>query len=146
MSKERSRKRSEGRIGNRWIGVDLDGTLAQWDGWKGHDYIGAPIPAMLDRVKRWIKMDIEVRIFTARASVPEHIEPVEKWLKDNGLAGLRVTNEKDYRMLQLWDDRCVQVIPNTGELIKNATWVEPAKEPEVTIDDDSTKTDDATST
>jgi len=53
---------------------------------------------------------------------------VQKWLKENGLPNVRVTNEKDYRMLQLWDDRCIQVIPNTGELIKNATWVEPPKE------------------
>ena len=127
MSTGKSKKRRESRIGNRWIGVDLDGTLAMWDGWKGHEHIGEPIPAMLERVKRWIKMDIEVRVFTARASVPEHIEPVEKWLKKNGLGGLRVTNEKDYRMLQLWDDRCVQVIPNSGELIKNVHWVEPAK-------------------
>ncbi len=127
MSKEKSRSRAEGRIGNRWIGVDLDGTLAEWDGWKGHQHIGDPIPAMLERVKRWIKMDIEVRVFTARASVPEHIAPVERWLEKHGLGSLRVTNEKDYRMLQLWDDRCIQVIPNTGELIKNVTWVEPAK-------------------
>lgn len=141
MSKVKSRNRAEGRIGNRWIGVDLDGTLAQWDGWKGHQYIGAPVPAMLERVKRWIKMDIEVRVFTARASVPEHIPAVEEWLEKNGLPGLRVTNEKDYRMLQLWDDRCIQVIPNTGELIKNATWVEPAKniEPEPAPDSSADK-------
>ena len=88
-------------------------------------------------------MDIEVRIFTARASVPEHIEPVEKWLKDNGLPALRVTNEKDYRMLQLWDDRCIQVIPNSGELIKKATWVEPPKESETPNDTDLNKPDKA---
>jgi len=80
---------------------------------------------MLQRVQRWIKMDIEVRIFTARASVDEHIPAVENWLEKNGLGGLKVTNQKDYKMLQLWDDRCVQVIPNTGELVKNATWVQP---------------------
>lgn len=70
-------------------------------------------------------MDIEVRIFTARASVAEHIPPVEQWLEKHGLGGLQVTNQKDYKMLQLWDDRCVQVIPNSGELVKNATWVQP---------------------
>jgi hypothetical protein len=26
-----------------WIGVDLDGTLAHYDGWKGIDHIGEPI-------------------------------------------------------------------------------------------------------
>ena len=109
-TQQEQRDRREKRIGDRWIGVDLDGTLAEWDGWKGHEHIGPPIPAMLERVKRWIKMDIEVRIFTARASVPDHIPPVEQWLEKNGLGGLRVTNQKDYKMLQLWDDRCVQVL------------------------------------
>ena len=136
MGTRKSKRRKESRIGNRWIGVDLDGTLAHWDGWKGHEHIGEPIPAMVERVKRWIKMDIEVRIFTARASIPEHTIPVEKWLARNGLGGLRVTNEKDYRMLQLWDDRCVQVVPNTGEQIKNSHWVEPAP---ATGDDKSDK-------
>lgn len=125
------KERREKRIGDRWIGVDLDGTLAEWDGWKGHEHIGPPVPAMLERVKRWIKMDIEVRIFTARASVEEHIPPVEKWLENNGLGGLQVTNQKDYKMLQLWDDRCVQVIPNSGELVKNATWVQPKADGEL---------------
>jgi hypothetical protein len=34
-------------------------------------------------------------------------------------------------MLQLWDDRCVQVIPNSGELVKNATWVRPGEDGEL---------------
>lgn len=34
-----------------WIGVDLDGTLAFYDSWRGIDHIGAPIPLMLQRVK-----------------------------------------------------------------------------------------------
>ena len=122
------KKQEEKRIGDKWIGVDLDGTLAEWDGWHGHQHVGEPIPLMLDRVKRWISMGIEVRIFTARASIPGHEVPVQKWLAKHGLAGLQVTNEKDYKMLQLWDDRCIQVIPNTGELVKNANWVPPPVE------------------
>jgi len=27
-----------------WVGVDLDGTLAHYDGWKGADHIGEPGP------------------------------------------------------------------------------------------------------
>lgn len=30
-----------------WIGVDLDGTLAVYDEWRGVSHIGAPVPAML---------------------------------------------------------------------------------------------------
>ena len=38
-----------------WIGVDLDGTLAHYKGWKGRDHIGEPIPAMMQRVKQWLE-------------------------------------------------------------------------------------------
>ena len=53
-----------------WIGVDLDGTLAYHDTWKGHEHIGEPIPAMLQRVKDWLDRGLTVKIFTAR--VCEH--------------------------------------------------------------------------
>ncbi|MCK5707345.1 MAG: hypothetical protein KAI43_06790 [Candidatus Aureabacteria bacterium] len=101
-----------------WIGVDLDGTLAQYDKWKGPNHIGKPIPKMLKRVKEWIDKGQKVKIFTARAMDKEHIPPIKKWLEENGLGKLEVTNIKDYSMITLYDDRCVQVITNTGELIK----------------------------
>jgi hypothetical protein len=114
---------------NGWIGVDLDGTLAEYDFFRGDTHIGPPIPAMLERVKGWLAEGREVRIFTARASEPvDHndirrppvprpvaIKAVEDWcLKHLGVV-LPVTNVKDQRMDQLWDDRVVQVIRNTGE-------------------------------
>ena len=97
-----------------WIGVDLDGTLAHYDGWKGPDHIGDPVPAMLTRVRGWISGGREVRIFTARASVPEQIPPIQEWLNKWGLGGLQITNVKDFGMVELWDDRCVRVVPNSG--------------------------------
>ncbi|MCL6414703.1 hypothetical protein MIB92_03485 [Aestuariirhabdus sp. Z084] len=100
---------------NGWIGVDLDGTLAQYDRWRGADHIGDPIEPMLIRVKGWIRQGIEVRIFTARASVPEYIPPVKQWLLENDLGDLEVTNQKDFSMAELWDDRCIQVARNQGE-------------------------------
>ncbi len=56
---------------NGWIGVDLDGTLARYDGWVGVMHVGDPVPAMLDRVQRWLEQGLDVRIFTARVSRPE---------------------------------------------------------------------------
>lgn len=104
---------------NGWIGVDLDGTLAHSDGsWKGPHHIGAPIPLMVRRVREWLVAGIEVRIVTARVSYGDDdgTRPyIEKWcLKHLGQV-LTVTNEKDYDMTELWDDRAVQVIPNTGQ-------------------------------
>lgn len=52
--------------GSGWIGVDLDGTLAEYDGWKGPSHIGKPIEPMVARVKEWLKEGKDVRIFTAR--------------------------------------------------------------------------------
>ncbi len=101
---------------NSWIGVDLDGTLAEYDAWRGSSYIGPPIKKMVDRVKKWIAEGKEVRIFTARVSQPDYPEHIiHDWLQKQGLPKLKVTNEKDYGMIELWDDRCVQVIENTGE-------------------------------
>ncbi|MFA5257654.1 MAG: hypothetical protein WC360_05830, partial [Opitutales bacterium] len=68
-----------------WIGVDLDGTLAYFNGWRGFGHIGKPVPGMKARVLEWIAQGFEFKIFTARASVPEGIEPIKKWLAENGL-------------------------------------------------------------
>lgn len=120
---------------NGWIGVDLDGTLAFYDHWRGPEHIGDPIPEMLDRVKNWLSEGRDVRIFTARVDggtvalsmgnadgescrnidvVRSHIE---RWCERYVGQVLPVTNQKDYGMIELWDDRCVQVIPNTGRTI-----------------------------
>lgn len=97
-----------------WIGVDLDGTLAHYDGWHGADHIGEPIPKMLLRVRLWLSQGKQVKVFTARAAVPEQIPYVRKWLDELGLEEVGITNEKDFGMIELWDDRCVQVKINTG--------------------------------
>lgn len=102
-----------------WIGVDLDGTLAHYDGW-GDGSIGEPIPLMMERVKKWIDNGVEVKIFTARASRDEEIHKVKAWLQQHGLPDLEVTNVKDFKMIELWDDRAVQVYPNTGEALQEA--------------------------
>jgi hypothetical protein len=104
--------------GSPWIGVDLDGTLAhdlKGKDNEGFDQIGSPIKPMLNRVKRWIAEGKTVKIFTARAASPRQIVAVKKWLVQHGLPDLEVTNAKDLQMIELWDDRCVQVTTNLGE-------------------------------
>ena len=100
-----------------WIGVDLDGTLAHYDRWRGMEHIGAPVVPMLLRVRQWLADGRSVRIMTARVSGPDHTSArsaIESWcLKHLGVV-LPVTNAKDFDMLELWDDRAVQVYPNTG--------------------------------
>lgn len=101
-----------------WIGVDLDGTLAEYHEWEGMDHIGKPVAAMVDRVKAWIEAGRKVKVFTARVSGPGFDEAiVHAWLEENGLPKLEVTNVKDFAMIECWDDRCIQVEPNTGRRV-----------------------------
>jgi len=110
-----------------WIGVDLDGTLAVYDGWKGPTHIGEPIPLMCDRVRKWLSDGVEVKIFTARVShdgTRERIKDavnasnaIDTWCRKQFGQELEITNMKDYDLLELWDDRCVQVAPNSGEVV-----------------------------
>jgi hypothetical protein len=99
----------------QWIGVDLDGTLAMAEPWQGFEHIGKPVPNMVKRLNVWVGMGYTVKIVTARAAEPEvATPPIKAWLKKHGLPDLEVTNAKDMDMIELWDDRAVQVIPNTG--------------------------------
>jgi hypothetical protein len=98
-----------------WIAVDLDGTLAHFDHWRGDDHIGDPIPEMLARVKRWLAEGVfEVRIFTART---ESHAAIEAWCELHFGEKLAITNTKDMGMVLLYDDRCVPVERNTGRLL-----------------------------
>jgi len=97
-----------------WIGVDFDGTLSEYHGFVPGRRFGDPIPLMLERVKGWLAAGVEVRIVTARAADPDEARSVQDWCERHGLPRLPVTDRKDYAMVELWDDRAIQVIPNTG--------------------------------
>ncbi len=100
-----------------WIGVDLDGTLAVYGGWKGPDHIGEPVPAIKELVLKFIDDGKEVKIFTARASIEDQVAVVKEWLKNNGFPDLEVTNVKDFTMISLYDDRAITVEHNTGKIL-----------------------------
>lgn len=105
-----------------WIGVDLDGTLAVYDEWRGIDHIGAPIPAMVERVKCWLSEGREVRIFTARVCAGQRhltrvLAAIRDWCEEHIGCALTVTNVKDFDMIELWDDRAHRVERNTGRLL-----------------------------
>ena len=106
-----------------WVGVDLDGTLAEYHGWSGPNHIGAPVPAMLARVKRWLAEGREVRIFTARIASgdPFARDAIEAWCVEHIGVRLEVTATKDLAMIELWDDRAVQVEANTGRPVGHST-------------------------
>ena len=100
-----------------WIGVDLDGTLAYYDHWRGETHIGEPIQPMVGNVKAWLENGVDVRIVTARvakASSAKAYFAIQEWCEKQFGLILPITASKDYGMVNLWDDRVTQVIPNTG--------------------------------
>lgn len=120
-----------------WIGVDLDGVLAEYHGWPADGSIGKPVPAMVERVKAWLAEGKDVRIFTARGwplgtteeyatggtalatlerltQAQNQAEKICAWSEQHLGQRLRITCVKDHSMIELWDDRAVQVVPNTG--------------------------------
>lgn len=99
-----------------WIGVDFDGTLSVYDTWQGIGVYGPPVPLMVERIKKWLAAGITVKIMTARAVDSREVAAIEDWLTHvAGLPALMVTDRKDYSMIELWDDRAVQVRRNTGQ-------------------------------
>jgi len=60
-----------------YIAVDLDGTLAKYDGWKDDLQIGEPVAPMVERVKGWLDEGIKVKIMTARITAVNN-EPFDK--------------------------------------------------------------------
>ena len=103
-----------------WIGVDLDGTLAHYEGFGDGKSIGEPIPRMLLRVKGWLNQGKKVKIFTARVSYNNEKQKklIKKWSLKHIGQELEVTCFKDFGMIELWDDRAIRVEKNTGKIIK----------------------------
>jgi len=110
---------------SEWVGFDLDGTLAtiedrEWDGG-----IGEPVPQMIDLMRKYLGAGVEVRIVTARvASTVNEFERklqkelVKKWCKKHVGEEIKVSAEKDPGMLLLYDDRAIQVVKNTGQIVR----------------------------
>lgn len=105
-----------------WIGVDLDGTLAvhEFDG-RNPTYIGPPVQKMVDRVLDMLAEGWTVKILTARVCSAQPMGlriaqqmAVKKYCMDLFGVDLEVTAEKDFNMVELWDDRAIQIIRDTG--------------------------------
>lgn len=104
-----------------WIGVDLDGTWVRGDEpWQGPTHVGTPIPAMTAKVRCWLAAGWRVKVFTARYAIPEPlrsevVRAIQDFTEAEVGRRLEVTNEKDFDMVECWDDRAVRVVDNTGE-------------------------------
>lgn len=136
-------KDTHGCAGEGWIGFDLDGTLAEYDTWKGISHIGKPVKPMVDLIKKFHRQGIRVKIMTARVA-PQQLEDgtfgesyvtipdgekgvtkefasyyIRDWCHFNLGFVPEITYLKDHLMLELYDDRVKQVVPNKGIIIED---------------------------
>ena len=134
---------THGVEGKGWYGFDLDGTLAKYDGWKGIDHIGEPVKPMVELIKRMHDEGKVVKIMTARIA-PHKLEDgtvgesyitvpdgekgatrnyahqfINDWCHFNLGFIPEIVYQKDHLMLELYDDRVKQVVPNEGWLVED---------------------------
>lgn len=120
VSQERQQQKGFGK----WVGFDLDGTLAFDGGGEHTGQIGAPIPATAEIVKALLAEGREVRIVTARVApgFGDHEGQRAKvlaWFIEHFGIGVAIVHGKDPDMETLYDDRAVQLVKNTGERVGN---------------------------
>jgi hypothetical protein len=117
------------------------------DIWVKWNVFGKPIKPMIDRVLLWCAAGVEVRILTARIGLPINMfnDPnglymsmrlsnrcvvsgelysddlmqtaIQDHLERHGMPRLPVQCYKGGRMIEFWDDRAIQVVPNTGRTL-----------------------------
>ena len=107
-----------------YIGVDLDGTIARYDGWKGASHIGAPLEPLVSQIKDGLARGIEYRIVTARvcsgnSAAAESRKAIAAWCLEVLGRELPMQAEKTYDMIRLLDDRASRVQFNTGRLAED---------------------------
>lgn len=115
---------THGSNDEEWIGFDLDGTLAKYDGWKGIDHIGEPVESQVLMAKLLHWLGKKIKILTARVAPRDGEndsakakEYVEEWCRKHLGFVPEVTYVKDASMVALFDDRAVSVEQNTGKIL-----------------------------
>lgn len=122
-------------MGKKSVAVDMDGVIATYDGWKGFDHLGEPIPGALEFLTE-LQQNYKVVIFTTRCNIKrnrEHIdeahpgivltdtgarrflgERIEAWFKKHGLPYDEVyTGQGKPICTAIVDDRAVPCIPES---------------------------------
>lgn len=111
-------------MGKGYYAFDLDGTLAKYDGWRGVEHIGEPVPAMVQELRALVATGCEVRVITARMasaqSPPDRAafrRAWDRWCEQHLGLIIAAQAEKCMRMIALYDDRAIAVEKNTGRLL-----------------------------
>lgn len=103
--------------------LDLDGTLAEYQGWQGLEHIGQPLPGAVEFVRK-VREKARVVIFTTRTKVDMDDRPegvtraglaaiVQSWLDKHGFVVDEVYTGQGKPIAAVYvDDRAVWVPSN----------------------------------
>ncbi|HUT74284.1 MAG TPA: hypothetical protein VM221_05535 [Armatimonadota bacterium] len=119
------------------IAVDLDGCLATYAGWKGHEDIGDPLPGALDAMHTLHADGHQLFIFTCRccevpligadgagapydlpnpATLPGAAEAIKAWLQRHRFPPMQVWTGPGKPFADIYiDDRAMRVAPQENE-------------------------------
>lgn len=127
----------------RDIAADLDGFLAEYDGFVSVAHIGRPVERAVRMVQLALKKKHRVWIFTARVAPPDHLASmcdvdeaygeISKWCREHIGVELPITSTKRREFYEFWDDRAVRICQNTGvdaSDSKGSLWWELSQEQE----------------
>lgn len=116
------------RWGEKWLAVDLDGTLLTYDSFQGHNVFGGVVTEVHRAMEARHNEGWNIAIFTARADTVEHAMMVREYLISSGIGFDLITNVKKPYFTEFWDDRARLVQKNTGCFISGNTVVDNLQE------------------
>jgi len=102
----------------RTIACDLDGTLAKYSGWKGHESIGDPIEKTIKKLKKEKEKGSKIIIHTARIredddkefDIAKRVEIISNWLTKNNVPHDEIWQDVGKPIAdEYWDDRAVVI-------------------------------------
>lgn len=101
------------------IAIDFDGTITQYEGWKGWEHTDPPIEGAIAFIKALSQID-DVVIFSVRAGYDEGKKAIQEWVDENGLTDhiKGITAKKLPQFIVMIDDRGIRFENNYREILK----------------------------
>lgn len=99
------------RWNEKWLAVDLDGTLVTYDEYLGDDVFGDIVQHVADDIHERHLQGWKIAIFTSRARTIKGVLFVKEFLQNAGIGFDLITNVKKPYFREFWDDRAVPLKP-----------------------------------
>jgi len=117
------------------VAIDLDGTLAHYDHWRGPEHIGAPVTEAMTICHLLHKAGIKVVVYTCRTNrtmneisgvnTARMIRDIEAWLHEWDLGFIHVSEDEGKPFAHAYiDDRAVYFKRNGGDLLETISNLE----------------------